>query len=113
MAGVVDLDRPVVVGEGVVEDVQVIGVVVVEALASFVERCGLAGAFEGVDPESRPLVGGDEVAGWVGVPAGLAHPDLAGAQRVAQFVQDTQFPVVAMRYRVTRRCGVLQVWLPA
>lgn len=76
LACVVDPDRAVVGSKGVVEDIQELGVVVVEALAPFVERGGLSGALERVESKAWPLLGRDEVAGGVGVPPGSAYPDL-------------------------------------
>lgn len=62
---------------------------------------GDAGQLAQFGPKRRPAVDGQEIAGRIGVTPGTLHPHIPRAQGVSEYVENYQFPVVAVGRPVT------------
>ena len=64
-------------------------------------------------PVGRPRLGGEQVGGRVGVAPRARHPDVAGAQPVAEREQGAQLPEVPVGAGIARCSGHVEVAAPA
>jgi hypothetical protein len=101
LAIVVQADPPVAFGEHRLDRLQG----GVQLLAKLVQAGpavgGDAGQLAQFGPKRRPAVDGQEIAGRIGVTPGTLHPHIPRAQGVSEYVENYQFPVVAVGRAVT------------